>query len=209
MTWLITGSENGIGQALVKACLLKNDFVIGIDKVPKNPDNDFPYPHILANISNPTDIREAVRLVRKIKTVDILINNAGIMPDKGKEKVDPTDLENILNTNVRGTILLTEELLPFMNPQGQIVFVSSGRSSLEKDFTDAHMYGLSKAFLNTYATKLSLRTTIITSAIDPGWVRTAMGGPDAPYSPEEAADWIYRHVEHPKPTGKFWKLSPS
>ncbi|VEH85299.1 oxidoreductase (plasmid) [Legionella adelaidensis] len=64
---------------------------------------------------------------------------------------------------------------------------------------------MSKASLNMYTLLLSQRLPDITiSSIDPGWVKTDMGSPQAPKSPEEVAMEIYTLVITDKKSGGFW-----
>ena len=110
-----------------------------------------------------------------------------------------------LEINLIGTIGFTEKSYHRQNIW-PILMVSSMMSSLV-DFTgdDYPSYRISKAGLNMYIKILAHRLKNITvSAFDLGWVKTDMGGQDAPREPEVPACEIFDLVNTDHPTGNFW-----
>jgi NAD(P)-dependent dehydrogenase (short-subunit alcohol dehydrogenase family) len=92
---------------------------------------------------------------------------------------------------------------------GRIVNVSSGAGQLVSMSTYAPAYSMSKAALNALTRILAstYRTNgVLVNAVDPGWVRTDMGGPSAPRSLQEGADTIVWLATLPNngPTGGFF-----
>lgn len=72
---------------------------------------------------------------------------------------------------------------------------------------DYPAYRISKTALNMYTKTLASRLQkqeITVSSVHPGWVKTDMGGEDAPREPEEAANQIYKLATTPHETGLFW-----
>ncbi len=150
------------------------------------------------DVTNQSDIEGAAAFLQeRFGRLDILINNAGFT-DVGKDDSSLELFRSVYETNVFGPYALTRALLPLLkaSPAGRIVNQSSVLGSLSSiskgqggSFT-APAYTSSKAALNmlTVVTALELKgTKVKVNAAHPGWVKTDMGGPDAPLSVEEGA----------------------
>jgi len=145
--------------------------------------------------------------------LDILINNAGILPEattpneSGALRVDI--FRTTFDTNVFGAVRVIDALLPLLrrSTAGRIVNVSSTMGSLaDQSDPSSPYYGLivpayqmSKSALNglTIALAKSLAgTSVAVNSVCPGWVQTDLGGPDnraaAPLTADEAAAVIAR-----------------
>jgi len=217
-TVLITGISRGIGKALAEKFLAENYNVIGtsqtgtVDFIHKNLkvfQLDLSIPESINNL--------CVILDRENTKIDILINNAGVVADEDETHVVIDKLRHTLEINLIGTIDLTEHILPLIQRNGHIVNTSSSAGSLtDSDFdTTSHYpfhypaYKISKTALNMYTRTLAMnlkheKRDITVSSVHPGWVRTDMGGSDAPMLPAEAAKYIYElAISHPE-TGQFW-----
>jgi NAD(P)-dependent dehydrogenase (short-subunit alcohol dehydrogenase family) len=135
---------------------------------------------------------------KKFGRLDILINNAGISIEQigGAEhtsKVSPAILREVFEANFFAPVALTQTLLPLIrkSPAGRIVNLSSILASLTFHATpgspiydfNAFAYDTSKTAVNSFTVHLAheLRgTTIKVNSAHPGWVKTEMGGPNAP-----------------------------
>jgi len=135
--------------------------------------------------------------------LDILVNNAGIMEDKTfKPSTIARDiLHDVFETNFFGVITVTQAMLPLLKKSeaGRIVNISSSLGSLtlqadlESPFGEFKFlgYDASKAALNSATIHFAheLRDTPIkVNSACPGWVKTDMGGAEAPGTVESGAD---------------------
>ena len=166
------------------------------------------------DVTKPSEIDEAVRFVtEKFGRLDILINNAGTLQDY-KELPTREQMRDTFEVNTIGPYFLTQAMLPLLKKSkaGRIVNQSSIMGSIANAATrkgGAPAYGASKAALNMLTVLLSrqLQDTIIkVNASHPGWVRTAMGGEEAPLLPTEGAKTAIRLALLPDngPTGGFF-----
>lgn len=148
----------------------------------------------------------------KYGKLDILINNAGILPDEDTQGlIVPVDVvRTVFEVNTLGPLQVSQQLIPLLqkSSQGKIINVSSGLGSLSDMEGGYAAYRISKAALNAVTRILAseLQATAITvNSVCPGWVRTDMGGPHAQRSVEEGAHGIVQLALLQKniPNGKF------
>jgi NAD(P)-dependent dehydrogenase (short-subunit alcohol dehydrogenase family) len=147
--------------------------------------------------------------------VHILVNNAGVMLDpKGSNasEISPDVLHNTMATNVYGPAMLCRALVPLMKEKnyGRIVNVSSGLGQLSESGRGTPAYRISKTALNSLTRALAAElsdTNILVNAMCPGWVRSDMGGPNAPRSVEQGAQtavWLAT-LKDDGPRGGFFR----
>lgn len=223
-TALVTGGNKGIGFAICKGLInLGFDVIIAARSLAKGKEAaaqlKSPDSRIAAMQLDVTDDRSiflaAQALTRSCDRLDVLINNAGILPDRGLNllNISREMLDLTMHTNAFGAISVTQAFLPLLakSDAGRIINVSSryGQlNSLSASLPPA--YGLSKLALNgaTIILADTLRSQgIAVYAMCPGWVRTDMGGETATRSPEEGADtaiWLATEAG-PELSGKFFR----
>jgi NAD(P)-dependent dehydrogenase (short-subunit alcohol dehydrogenase family) len=145
---------------------------------------------------------------------DVLVNNAAILLGENDEvlSIPPEAYQQTFETNLFGAIETCRVFVPAMAARGwgRVVNVSSGAGQLAGMSTYAPAYSMSKAALNALTRILAAtyRTAgVLVNAVDPGWVRTDMGGPSAPRSPEQGVDTIVWLATLPDdgPSGGFFK----
>lgn len=211
-TILVTGISRGIGRALAERFLENDDFVIGTSTSGSTPIEHDRLLTLQLDLSNPESIAACTQsIIDSGKTIDILINNAGIWSGDEEERTIRMDyLRKVLEVNLFGTIDFTERLIPLINRGGHIVNISSRMGSLQYLEKGGRAnnpdYRISKAAINM-ATKLfamRLDGSITASSVHPGWVKTDMGGSDADIEPAEAAEDIFTLANSQVETGQFW-----
>jgi NAD(P)-dependent dehydrogenase (short-subunit alcohol dehydrogenase family) len=164
------------------------------------------------NISDRASIQKAAKAVAaRTDHVDALVNNAAIMEDKASiiEMDDETFLRT-LTTNVLGPIRVTRAFVPLLasGSRACVVNLSSGLGQLSDMESTYPAYSISKTAVNAVTRQFAatLRDKGITvNSVCPGWVKTDMGGPNAPRTVEQGADTVtWLATEAPRDlTGQF------
>ncbi|MEM0931663.1 MAG: SDR family oxidoreductase [Bacteroidota bacterium] len=201
---LVTGSNRGIGFAVVKSLLEEGFSVIltsrnsregkkALSALPE--ENAYYHPLDVTSDQSATTLYEHVS--QKFGRLDVLINNAGINYDTWQNAMtaDLSEVEQTLDTNLIGPWRMMKTFLPLMqrNNFGRIVNVSSSAGALAALTGATPGYSVSKAALNALTISMAKQvrgSNILVNAVCPGWVRTEMGGAGAPKSPEEGAETI-------------------
>lgn len=169
------------------------------------------------DVTDPEDIERLASFVReKFGRLDVLVNNAGIAPDLS-ESLSAFDanldiVRETMETNVYGPLMLCRSLIPLMkkNDYGRVVNLSSAMGRLTEMNGGYPAYRISKTAINVltrmFADELEGSNIIINSA-DPGWVKTDMGGKNAPTPPEQGVDTIVWLATLPDggPSGGFFR----
>jgi len=167
------------------------------------------------DVTDQTSVRRLAKDVADhVGRADVLVNNAAIYVDRGLSAVD-VDLALVrqtMETNFYGPLRLCRLFVPLMQRHGygRIVNVSSRMGSLHHMGGGALAYRASKTALNALTRVLAadLRgTNILVNSVDPGWVRTEMGGMHATRSVQEGADtavWLAT-LSDDGPTGGFFR----
>ncbi|HEX6747648.1 MAG TPA: SDR family oxidoreductase [Longimicrobium sp.] len=155
----------------------------------------------------------AEEMEREFGGVDVLVNNAAVLLDEWTPVLDlPLDTaRETFETNFFGVLAMCQAFLPGMIRRrfGRVVNVSSGAGLLSQMEGYAPAYSMSKAALNALTRQMAYAArgrNVLVNAVDPGWVRTDMGGSGAPRSVEQGADTVVWLATLPDggPTGGFF-----
>jgi len=123
---------------------------------------------------------------------DMLFVNAGTTNNEETPigQVPTDDFVTVMVTNALSPMRVIEALEDLVTPMGLIGAMSSGQGSITNNTTDLReVYRGSKAALNMFMRSFSVRQSDTGRAfvlMAPGWVRTALGGPDARLTIEES-----------------------
>jgi NAD(P)-dependent dehydrogenase (short-subunit alcohol dehydrogenase family) len=221
-TALITGAGRGIGLEVARELAREgHDVLLGVRDPRRAPSLPRGRVEPLDVASRESIAALAKRLAGRGERLDVLVNNAGVYRAPPRETWD---------VNVRGPLLLTRALAPLLAPGARVVMVSSGLGSLSgqpdavaRRLRDPALtvddvlrlseeapdgYGASKAALNALARLFARELPEArVNSVDPGWVRTEMGGQGAPRSVEQGAAsvlWATR-VPPDGPTGGWFR----
>lgn len=135
------------------------------------------------------------------RTFDLLFVNAGISGAQGAtvETAKREDLAEILWVNSLAPVRVAQRLLPRVARGGTVAFMSSVLGSIAENTSGGFdLYRASKVALNMLAHGFAIGARergIATLSLHPGWVRTDMGGPQAPLSIEESVRGLANVLE--------------
>jgi NAD(P)-dependent dehydrogenase (short-subunit alcohol dehydrogenase family) len=148
---------------------------------------------------------------RKVSALDVLINNAAILPSEGRGTIETTNIEvglRVFDVNSLGPLRVTQALLPLLRAGERrlILNVSSEAGSCGGCWRkDEFLYCMSKAALNVQTTILKndlSRFGFRVLAVHPGWLRTEMGGSEADLDPTESALALVQLATRTPPEGE-------
>ena len=182
---IITGASRGIGRAVAKR-LGRDGFSIVVNYASNTAEADAAAAEIKSaggeaicvkgDVANPEDVENLFQITLKtFGSVDVVVNNAGIMPLSPISKSDLELFDRVINTNLRGTFLVLAQAAQHVAPGGRIIAFSS--SVLAKSFPTYGPYIASKAgvegLVHVLANELRGRN-ITVNVVAPGPVATQL-----------------------------------
>lgn len=217
-TALVTGGNRGIGLAIVEGLAELGLHVLmgsrrlhdGMDATSAIEGKVTPVALDLSDRGNLSD--QVDEIITSYPTIDVLVNNAGILAEGDLLEVSPEEFTASLRINVEAPFELIQRLVPGMRTRGygRIVNVSSGWGSFDEGLSGPAAYSVSKAALNALTVTLTQSVSgsdVKANAMCPGWVRTRMGGAQASRSPKKGAEtaiWLAT-LEADGPTAGFFR----
>ena len=194
-TVLVTGASRGIGRALAAEALARNarQVYAGTRRPLAHPDTRVTA--LTLDVTSPDQVQAAVRRVRSL---DLLINNAGIL--LRDDLTDPAAIERHLAVNLFGTYAMTQAFLPVLSrSSGAIVNMLSVNSLAPMPLMPAYSISKAAAFSLTQSLRVLLAGHgVRVHAVLAGPVDTDMlRGVDIPKaSPESVAAAVFDAVEN-------------
>lgn len=224
-TALVTGGNRGIGLAIcrllatngIRVMLASRNREAGEIAAQALRDEGLPVTALTLDVASSASIQAAcAQLEAEDIAVDILVNNAGVLHEGTLLDLPDNQLAESLAVHLTGPLDLIRRLAPGMvrRGQGRIVNLSSEWGSFASGLGGPEAYGITKAALNALTIRLAreLPPCIKINAMDPGWVRTRMGGEHAPDDPAKAARtalWLATLPEDGPNGGFFRNLHPA
>lgn len=187
---LITGGGRGFGRALCASALAAGWRVSTTLRMGEA------LPGVAAHRLDLRDHASLPRLAQAVGPLDVLINNAGMIGPAARagDPVDPAAFLEVFATNTLAPLAVTQALMPNLRAapsgRGRVISVSSQMSWMGYAKSDHIAYRASKAALNKVMQGLATDLApmgIVAVAVDPGWMRTDMGGPEADHDPAVVA----------------------
>ena len=215
----VTGANRGLGLGFVKNYLRKNVDVVSTTRDLKSSKE------LLAlkeKFPNNLEIFELDLLKESVgytlenflgdRPIDIVINNAGVgSTNQHFEAVSPKPWLEVLKVNLIAPLMVTQSIIDNVKKgvDKKIYFLSSQLGSIGDNTSGGmYIYRSSKTGLNQVVKSLSVDLKpqgITVVSLHPGWVKTDMGGPNAPVSIDESIEGMTQviHTTDIRDTGRF------
>jgi NAD(P)-dependent dehydrogenase (short-subunit alcohol dehydrogenase family) len=168
------------------------------------------------DVTDAESIRTVAQQLRDI-AIDVLINNAGIGGAGGQVtgKVDYESWARVFNVNTMGPLRVTEAFIEQIarSQRRLVVTITSGMGSLADNTSGGSIaYRSSKAAVNMVMRSAAIDLAprgITCVVVNPGWVKTDMGGPGARLTPKESVAALRRLIETfgPAHSGRFYNYN--
>ncbi|WFE70625.1 SDR family oxidoreductase [Halomonas sp. M1] len=209
-TVVITGANRGVGLALAEYYVDAGWRVLGVcrqssEELVRVADHVFDG----IDVTHPHDVARLAEALNG-QTVDLLINNAGLLRDEALGSVDFDSIREQMEINAYAPLRVVEALLPTLKKGSKIANITSRMGSIaDNDSGGRYGYRASKAALNAFGKSLAMDLKpqgIAVAQLHPGYVQTRMVNFGGLISPEEAALGIAARIEALtlENSGGFW-----
>jgi NAD(P)-dependent dehydrogenase (short-subunit alcohol dehydrogenase family) len=218
---LITGANRGLGFEFARQYLADGWQVYAACRDPASAselrrlaeDSDDKLRILAMDVTDPACIRAAATELDG-QPIDLLLNNAGIIGPRGQTigNIDYEAWAEVLAVNTMGPMRVSEAFVEHVASSNRklIVTLTSGMGSIADNTSGGSIvYRSSKAAVNMVVRSLAIDLAprgITCVVVNPGWVRTNMGGPNASLEPSESISALRRLIATfgPEQSGKFF-----
>jgi NAD(P)-dependent dehydrogenase (short-subunit alcohol dehydrogenase family) len=210
--WLVTGVGRGIGLGVAAHLLRRGDRVVGSIRTDSAAADDLEARFGAALELVRFDLRSDADVARAGADVagplDVIFNNAAAYGSRSPSAlgIGAGAVLETLDINAAGVLRVIDAFLPRLldSPRPRLVAVSSNMGSTTDRGGGYLAYRASKAALNKMMQVIGAELEprgVAVACLRPGWVRTDMGGPEAPLSIEESASDLVAVVDALRPAG--------
>lgn len=212
---LITGANRGIGFSFAKLLKTRGDKVLATCRRP-TPELAALGVEVFDGVDVASD-KSVNILADKLKgtSIDVLINNAGVLADESFDTLDFASIQRQMETNAYGPLRVTHKLAPCLRRSSKVALITSRMGSIA-DNTSGGSYGyrMSKAALNAAGKSLAHDLAplgIAVAILHPGYVKTGMTDNHGTVAPDDAAADLLRRIDELslENTGTFWHANGS
>jgi len=208
-TALVTGANRGIGLELTRLLVARGDEVVAACRA-SSPELDALGVRVETDVDLADDALGGLPARLGDLTLDLLVNNAGVMTWEDLGHLDLDAIRHQLEINALGPLKLTAALRPNLRRGARIALITSRMGSIaDNESGGAYGYRISKAALNMAGACLALdlrRDEISVALLHPGWVRTGMTRGNGNIEPAESAAGLLARIDELslENSGGFW-----
>ncbi|SFE10824.1 NAD(P)-dependent dehydrogenase, short-chain alcohol dehydrogenase family [Paenibacillus catalpae] len=210
MNILITGASRGLGLEMAAEALERGHQVIAGVRDPEGPSKLTSlveqYGSLLElaklDVTNEAGLAELADLLKQHdRPLGAIINNAAILVERNTpiEKLNIEEVARTFDINLFGPMRVVKHFLPLITePNGAIINISSEAGSISNAYPGDYPYGISKTAMNMFTQQLLSAVKergIQVLSVHPGWMKTDMGGENAPTNPRQSAKGILDLIE--------------
>lgn len=207
---VITGANRGIGLEFAKQYLAQGFEVTAVVRKPSAELQE-----LSVNIIEGIDVSQGddvARLASALsgKSIDVLINNAGIFENESLANMDFDAINAQLQINAVAPVRVTHALQANLNSGSKVAMITSRMGSIADNGSGAYIgYRMSKAALNAAGVSLAHELKpkgVAVALLHPGFVQTQMVNFAGDISPQVAAERLIQRIEELNldNTGSFW-----
>ncbi len=212
-TALVTGANRGIGLELCRQLVARGDRVVATCRCASNELTS-----LGVRVEEGVDVTSddsVAHLVRRLEgqSLDLVINNAGILTRESLEQLDFDAIRWQFEVNALGPLRISRALASHMGPGSKLAIITSRMGSIG-DNTSGGRYGyrMSKVAVNMAGKSLAhdlAEQGIAVALLHPGYVRTDMTQGNGNVEPTEAARGLIARIDalSMETTGSFWHAS--